>query len=1351
MHRNVVRFVLIIVVLAVMFELAPEGIQQARAVSSNIVISQIYGGGGNSGSTYTNDYIEIFNLGASPVSLAGWSIQYASATSTGTWSKTDLSGTIQPGQYYLIQEAAGSGGTQLLPTPDIIGTIAMAAANGKVALVSSTTALSGACPTAVIDLVGFGTANCFETTVISAITGNATAVKRNMNGCTETDVNSADFMKADPTVEPAPRNTSSPLNPCSVSEDTAPSISGVVPDNVAVDVAVNADVTVVFSEAVTLADDWFSLVCSISGTKTAVVSGGPTSYTINSDADFSSGETCTLTVAGSKVSDVDANDPPDTMTADFNSAFTVVDAALACDQPFTPIYNIQGSGDIAAVTGIVTIEGIVVSDNEGDSPALGGFYIQDVTGDGNPATSDGIFVFNAINNNVANGDIVRVTGTAAEYQGETQISNVTSIVGCGTGTLTPTDISLPFSGIAEQEQYEGMLVRVPQALYVTEHYLLGRFGEITLSGSGRLNQPTSIAQPGASAAAIQAANNLNRIILDDGLNNQNPDPIVFGRGGNPLSANNTLRGGDTITNLVGVMTYSWGGNESSPNAYRIRPVNALGGGIPNFTPTNLRPASLPATGGAIKVVGMNLLNYFNTFGIGACTNGVAGSATDCRGASDAIEFVRQSDKAVNAILAMDADVVGIIEIENDGYAPSSAIQDLVNKLNAVAGTGTYTFIDVDFLTGRVNAMGSDAVKVGILYQPANVSPLGTTAVLDTAAFVNGGDGAARNRVSLLQAFQTAAGETFLVNVNHLKSKSSACDVPDAGDGQGNCNIVRTNAVNELVSWYAAGPTGTSDPDLLIIGDFNSYAKEDPIAAFETAGYVNMLNHFSGADAYSYVFDGQWGYLDYAIASPSLLAQTVGVVDWHINADEPSVLDYNVESKSVGQISSLYSPEPFRLSDHDPVITGLNLDSVAPDIQIESHPANPSVSSSAEFSFSSLETTATFECKLDNDSFVLCVSPINYTDLSDGSHNFQVHAKDVIGNVNAIPASFTWTVESGAPIVISSTRTNSSPTNAALVNFTFTFSEIVVGVDKSDFSVIAAGDVSGAAVKSVRGKGSTRIVTVSTGTGSGTLHLDLIDNGSIKDMTNNPLGGPGPVNGDYISGETYTIDKIPPTVSSITRISADNTSATRVNFLVTFSESVAGVDRYDFNVITTGTISDASIISVSGSVGTTRMVTVHIGSGSGTLHIDLIDNGTIRDAVRNFLGGAGLSNGDYIMGETYTIERTPPTVVSIVRGSNDPTGAPTIKYIVTFSEPVTGADRYDFNLIATGDISGASIISVSGTGAVRTIKVNTGTGTGTLQLGLIDNDTILDARRNRLGGTGVGNGDFTGQAYTISRP
>ncbi|MBM6405853.1 ExeM/NucH family extracellular endonuclease [Phycicoccus sp. CSK15P-2] len=700
-------------------------------------------------------------------------------------------------------------------------------------------------------------------------------------------------------------------------EDEAPAVTSVSPADGG-SATTGQSPVITFSEPVTLADGAVSLSCTGSGDVEVAVTGGPTEYTVDPATDLADGESCTLTVAADGVSDVDDVDPPDTMADDVTATFSVVDT---CTADYTPIPEIQGSGPEAAVTGAVTTKGVVVADYEGPSPALRGFYLQDLEGDGDPATSDGIFVFNGNADSVAEGDVVRVSGTAGEFQGQTQISGALTIEACGTGSVPPTEVTLPFADAGAPERYEGMLVTMPQTLSVTEHYQLGRFGQVTVSSGGRLQQPTSVVAPGPEAGALQAENDLNRVIIDDTLQSQNPDPIVWGRGGQPLTAENTLRGGDTTTGATGVLTYTWAGNSASGNAYRLRPLDRSGDGI-EFTAVNERPTTAPEVGGDVQVVGMNLLNYFDTFT--GCTGGVTGAPMDCRGADDQQELDRQTAKTVAAIAALDADVVGVNEVENDGYGADSALQHLVDAVNAEVGAGTYAVLDVDARTGTTDALGGDAIKVGALYKPAAVTPVGDTAVLDTEAFVNGGDASPKNRVSLLQAWRVeATGGVFLTNVNHLKSKGSACETPDTGDGQGNCAVVRTNAVRELLDWFDTDPTGTGDTDLLLVGDYNAYARETPIRTLEDGGFTNLVREYQGEDAYSYVFDGQWGYLDHALGSESLLGQVTGVADYHIDADEPSVLDYNTDFKSANQVESLYAPDEYRVSDHDPVVVGLS--------------------------------------------------------------------------------------------------------------------------------------------------------------------------------------------------------------------------------------------------------------------------------------------------------------------------------------------------------------------------------------------------------------------------------------------
>ena len=577
----------------------------------------------------------------------------------------------------------------------------------------------------------------------------------------------------------------------------------------------------------------------------------------------------------------------------------------------TPISEIQGDGDVSPLRGqTVTIEGIVVGDYEGPSPALRGFYVQEEESDwdDDPATSEGIFVFNFDNDSVSVGDLVSVTGTVDEFQGQTQLGFPDELEVLSSGNeVAATEVTLPVPDPDHLERYEGMLVTFPQDLYVTEFFQLGRFGQVVVSSGDRLQQPTAVAEPGVEANAVQAANDLNRLILDDTTNAQNPDPIVFGRGGEPLTAANTLRGGDTVTGATGVLTYTWAGNSASGNAYRLRPVDA--GAVFDFVAQNERPSAPPSLGGSLEVASYNVLNYFLTLDQDGNQCGVV--PDDCRGAESEIEFDRQRTKLLQALARLDGDVVGLMELENTpGVSPEA---DLAAGLNDLKGDGAYAAIDA-------GTVGDDVIRVGMIYKPGSVTPIGAPVVIDY------GDG--RNRASLAQTFtENATGEVFNVVVNHFKSKgcdeASGLDA-DQGDGQGCWNATRVAAAEHLVAAMASG--GHGDADWLVIGDLNSYDHEDPIDVFIDAGFVDLAEEFGGDRAYSYVFDGQWGYLDYALASPSLAEQVTGAAEYHINADEPSVLDYNTNFKTDAQIDYLFAPDEFRTSDHDPVLVGLSLDS-----------------------------------------------------------------------------------------------------------------------------------------------------------------------------------------------------------------------------------------------------------------------------------------------------------------------------------------------------------------------------------------------------------------------------------------
>jgi uncharacterized protein len=713
------------------------------------------------------------------------------------------------------------------------------------------------------------------------------------------------------------------------STEAAPSVVAVVPTNGAPNIAADSSITVSFSEAVDVAAGAINVECP-AGTSVAtnVAASNVTSVAIDPAADLPAGESCTITVAAAGVTDVDADDPPDTMAADFSSSFSVA-AANPCIQPFTPIFSIQGSGLSAAITGTITTQGVVVGDFEGTASASG-FYIQDLSGDGDPATSDGLFVFTGSANLVSAGQVVRVTGYARERFNQTAINGSNSnaaavtaanIVDCGIGSVATTDVTMPFADATAPERYEGMLVRLPQPLVIAEYFNYDRFGELVLAlpldGEDRPFNATAIDEPGAAANARTLANSLRRITLDDAQSAQNP-PVLRHPNGNPFSLTNLFRGGDTVQNTVGVLGYDF-------NLYRIVPT-----GPADYTPANPRPAAPQPIGGTLRVAAMNTLNFFVTadYPTGDPLDNTCGPLqnVECRGwdSDQSLEFTRQRDKLLTALTGLDADIIGLNELENTPNAEPLA--------SITSGMPGYDYIN----TGTI---GTDAIKVGLIYRPAVVTPVGAYQTLDSADDPRFLD--TKSRPALAQTFEVnATGARFTVVVNHLKSKGSDCiDVgdPDLGDGQGNCSQTRRAAAEALVDWLATDPTGSGDPDFIIMGDLNSYAQEDTIdeikaGADDVAGtgddFTNLIALFQGLYAYSYTFDGQAGYLDHALASSSLLPQITGAADWHINSDEPDVLDYDTSFKPAAQ-DALYEVNPYRTSDHDPVVVGLQLDGVPP--------------------------------------------------------------------------------------------------------------------------------------------------------------------------------------------------------------------------------------------------------------------------------------------------------------------------------------------------------------------------------------------------------------------------------------
>ncbi|MFC3093328.1 ExeM/NucH family extracellular endonuclease [Alteromonas sediminis] len=559
-----------------------------------------------------------------------------------------------------------------------------------------------------------------------------------------------------------------------------------------------------------------------------------------------------------------------------------------CATPATLISAIQGSGDTSPVVGqTLVVEGVITN----LLPDLGGFFMQEELADedGDSNTSEGLFIELAdsgLLTGLANEQVVRVRGRVSEQYGRTHMDAVELRNDCGSDSgIIAVEMQLPFASENAAEIFENMLVELPQTLTVSSNYDLTQYGQVLVS-NGRLYKSTQLFTPGsAQERALEAANKLNQLIIDDNKDGSYSEEVVYPNlslGG--LSAQNTLRLGDTIQGLVGNLDYGFGD-------YRIRPLNE-----PDFTPSNPRLSTPDINRGNVVVASFNVLNYFTTL--------------DSRGADNSEEFERQAAKIVTAIAEMNADVVGLMEIENNGFGPGSAIFDLVERLNQTMGEGTYAMVN------NSGDTGTDQIKVGMIYKPDAVTPAEAPRTLDF------GDN--KNRNSLAQLFSVNEnGETFVVNVNHLKSKGSGCGAgdDDTQTGQGNCNGTRTRAANDLASWL----TQFGSTPALIVGDLNAYAKEDPITALATQGYTDLARYFDGELAYSYVFRGETGSLDYALANAAALAKVIDVTDWAINADEPRTLDYNLEKKTPLLQDQLYSPNAYRASDHDPVIVSLNFE------------------------------------------------------------------------------------------------------------------------------------------------------------------------------------------------------------------------------------------------------------------------------------------------------------------------------------------------------------------------------------------------------------------------------------------
>lgn len=552
----------------------------------------------------------------------------------------------------------------------------------------------------------------------------------------------------------------------------------------------------------------------------------------------------------------------------------------AQDAPIA-IGQIQGTGDRSPFVGrVVTVEGVVTAVPHN---SLGGWFLQDA-GDGDPATSDALFVANApeIASTPNVGQRVRVRGTVAELdtgRGTRTALQPADLQALGKGKIRTVAIAAPPTG---WERYENMRVRVTAQLTVAGTHRVDRYGEMIVNFGERLRTPADAVMPGDAARALAAENARRTLRLDDASDAERPASIWYlPKAGQP-------RTGGWLSKVEGVVDQRGGG-------YRLQ-LTAK----PAFRRTP--PPTAPKVGGDVRIASFNLENFFNGDGRG-------GGFPTPRGARTPAELQTQRARLVATIRGLNPDIAALMELENDGFGPESSIATLVTALNA-DGNEDWHFVVTD------QPQGGDLIRVGLIYRASRVAPVGAAATLTDDLF------GTRSRPPLAQSFRagtrTTQGPAFTVVANHFKSKgcgeATGADA-DQKDGQSCWNATRTESARRLDAWLRTDPTWAGSDLAMIVGDLNAYSMEDPVRLLAAAGWRDAFAGQQGPAPYSYVYDAQIGRLDHALLSPSLATRRVGAAEWHSNADEPDSHGYQARPGD---------RMPWRSSDHDPLVVGFQL-------------------------------------------------------------------------------------------------------------------------------------------------------------------------------------------------------------------------------------------------------------------------------------------------------------------------------------------------------------------------------------------------------------------------------------------
>jgi predicted extracellular nuclease len=857
------------------------------AASPDVVVSEVYGGGGNAGATLRNDFVELFNRGSAPVSLDGWSVQYASATGT-SWQITPLGGTIEPGGHYLVQEAAGTGGTQDLPAPDATGGIAMSATASKVALVTAAAGLTcGASPgscssdSLVRDMIGYGGASDFEGGPAPGLS-NTTAARRRAGGCQDTDSNAADFEAG----SPDPLNSAAAPAPCP--GDAAPAVTATDPSAGQGDVAVDADIEITFSEPLAAASGAFSVECSGSGTHGLTVSGGPTTFVLDPDGELSRAETCTVTVSAAAVSDEDVDDPPDGMAGDFAFSFTTVGLAIR-------IHEIQGAAHISPYEGAVvsSVPGVVtaVSSN--------GFYMQDPAPDRDSRTSEGIFVFtgSAPPAIAAIGNLVGVSGRVQEFRpgcfpscdpASSGFDNLTTteIVGptvsaAGTGEVVPAVLgpggrTPPMAvidddsagnvegnpvfdplrdGIDFHESLEGMLVRIDRAVAVGP---TNDFGEVPVLAQGGAGAGLRSARGGIVVAPFDF--NPERLMLDDVLAPTRPVDV-----------------GDRLTGAVeAVVDYSFGN-------FKYLVLDE-----PRVTDGGLEPERAQRPDGDELAVGS--LNVENL------------DPTD-----PAAKFERLAEQVVENLRS--PDLLGIEEVQdNTGPAPDPSTdasvtwETLIAAIEA-AGGPAYDYRQIDPAANQDGGEPGGNIRVGFLFRtdrgltfvdrPGGTSTAatredptrrGAQLTLSPGRIEPQDPAFANSRKPLAGEFRWR-GRTLFVIANHFNSKGG--DDPLFGRFQPpqRQTEAQRHAQATIVNRFVETLLDAErDARVIVLGDLNDFEFSETLDILAGRELFNLIETLPRRERYSYVFEGNSQVLDQILVSRSLLRSSPEYDSVHINSE-----------------------------------------------------------------------------------------------------------------------------------------------------------------------------------------------------------------------------------------------------------------------------------------------------------------------------------------------------------------------------------------------------------------------------------------------------------------------------------